>query len=47
VQDPDFRKALANVNTPVNYKEGPDFEAFMNADAKRLAEVVQRMGKTE
>jgi tripartite-type tricarboxylate transporter receptor subunit TctC len=47
VQDPDFQKAMANVNTPINYREGRDFEAFMNADAKRLAEVVQRMGKTE
>ena len=47
VQDPDFQKAMANVNTPINYREGRDFEAFMNADAKRLAEVVQKMGKTE
>jgi tripartite-type tricarboxylate transporter receptor subunit TctC len=47
VQDPDFQKAMANVNTPINYREGRDFETFMNADAKRLAEVVQRMGKTE
>jgi len=47
VQDPDFQKAMANVNTPINYKEGADFEAFMNADAKRLAQVVQKMGKTE
>jgi tripartite-type tricarboxylate transporter receptor subunit TctC len=47
VQDPDFQKAMANVNTPINYKEGRDFESFMNADAKRLAEVVQKMGKTE
>jgi hypothetical protein len=38
---------MANVNTPINYREGRDFETFMNADAKRLAEVVQRMGKTE
>jgi tripartite-type tricarboxylate transporter receptor subunit TctC len=47
VQDPDFQKAMANVNTPINYREGRDFETFMNADAKRLAEVVQKMGKTE
>jgi tripartite-type tricarboxylate transporter receptor subunit TctC len=47
VQEPDFQKAMANVNTPINHREGRDFEAFMNADAKRLAEVVQKMGKTE
>jgi len=47
VQDPEFVKALANVNTPVNYKEGKDFEAFLDTDTKRLAAVVQKMGKTE
>jgi tripartite-type tricarboxylate transporter receptor subunit TctC len=46
-RDPDFQKAMANVNTPIDYREGRDFETFMNADAKRLAEVVRRMGKTE
>src|SRR5512134_2195486 len=47
VQDPDFQKAMANANTPINYREVRGVEAFMNADAKRLAEVVQKMGKTE
>lgn len=46
-QDPEFVKALANVNTPVNFKEGRDFDAFLDTDTKRLAEVVRRMGKTE
>jgi tripartite-type tricarboxylate transporter receptor subunit TctC len=46
-QDPEFVKALANVNTPVNYKEGRDFDQFLDADTKRLAAVVQKMGKTE
>jgi tripartite-type tricarboxylate transporter receptor subunit TctC len=47
VQDPDFQKAMAGVNTPIDHREGREFEVFMNADAKRLAEVVQKMGKTE
>lgn len=46
-QDPEFQKAMANVNTPINYKEGRDFDQFLAADTKRLAVVVQRMGKTE
>lgn len=46
-QDPEFVKALANVNTPVNYKEGREFDAFLETDTRRLAEVVRRMGKTE
>jgi len=46
-QDPEFVKALANVNTPVSYKEGKDFDQFLETDTKRLAEVVRKMGKTE
>jgi tripartite-type tricarboxylate transporter receptor subunit TctC len=47
MQAPEFQKAMANVNTPINYKEGRDFDAFLDADTKRLAEVVRKMGKTE
>ena len=47
VQDLEFQKAMANVNTPINYKEGKDFDAFVDTDTKRLAEVVRKMGKTE
>jgi tripartite-type tricarboxylate transporter receptor subunit TctC len=47
VQDPEFRSAMANVNTPIDFREGADFERFLDTDAKRLAAVVQRMGKTE
>jgi tripartite-type tricarboxylate transporter receptor subunit TctC len=46
-QDPEFVKALANVNTPVNFKEGKEFDTFLDTDTKRLAEVVRKMGKTE
>jgi tripartite-type tricarboxylate transporter receptor subunit TctC len=47
MQDPEFQKAMANVNTPINYKEGRDFDVFLDTDTKRLAEVVRKMGKTE
>ncbi|HSD53340.1 MAG TPA: tripartite tricarboxylate transporter substrate binding protein [Burkholderiales bacterium] len=47
MRDPEFQKAMANVNTPINYKEGKDFDQFLDTDTKRLAAVVQRMGKTE
>jgi tripartite-type tricarboxylate transporter receptor subunit TctC len=46
-QDPEFVKALTNVNTPVNYKEGKDFDVFLDTDTRRLAAGVQKMGKTE
>jgi tripartite-type tricarboxylate transporter receptor subunit TctC len=47
VQDPEFQKAMANVNTPINYQEGKQFDQFLDTDTKRLAAVVQKMGKTE
>ncbi len=46
-QDPDFKSAMAGINTPINYLEGAEFDAFLDRDTKRLAAVVQKMGKTE
>src|SRR5262245_21082009 len=47
VQDPEFKNAMAGVNTPINFIEGAEFERFLDTDTKRLAAVVQKMGKTE
>jgi len=47
VQDPDFKSAMAGINTPINFLEGAEFDRFLDADTKRLAAVVQKMGKTE
>ncbi len=47
VQDPEFKSAMANVNTPVNFLEGAEFDRFLDTDTKRLAAVVQKMGRTE
>ena len=45
--DPDFRKAMAGMNTPIDYRDGAEFQAFLEADSKRLADVVRKMGKTQ
>ena len=45
--DPTFLAALARVETPPQYLDQPQFRAFWDADAKKLAEVVQRIGKVE
>jgi tripartite-type tricarboxylate transporter receptor subunit TctC len=45
--DPDFAKAMAGMNTPISFKEGADFQAFIDADAARLAKVIRAMGKVE
>ena len=47
VQDPDFKSAMAGINTPISFLEGAEFDRFLDADTKRLAAVVQKMGKTE
>jgi tripartite-type tricarboxylate transporter receptor subunit TctC len=47
VKDPDFQRAMAGVNTPIQHLEGKPFEAFLASDGGRLANVVRRMGKTQ
>jgi tripartite-type tricarboxylate transporter receptor subunit TctC len=45
--DADFRKAMDGMNTPIDYRDGAEFQSFLEADSKRLADVVRRMGKTQ
>jgi tripartite-type tricarboxylate transporter receptor subunit TctC len=47
VQDPDFKNAMAKVETPVAYLDAPDFQKFWDADAKKLAEAVKRIKPVE
>jgi tripartite-type tricarboxylate transporter receptor subunit TctC len=47
VEDPAFRNALAKVETPIQYLDQPQFRSFWDADARKLATVVKRIGKVE
>ena len=47
VNDATFQGSLAKVETPIQYLDQPQFRAFWDADAKKLAEVVKRIGKVE
>jgi tripartite-type tricarboxylate transporter receptor subunit TctC len=47
VEDPAFRNALSKVETPIQYLDQPQFRAFWDADARKLATVVKRIGKVE
>ena len=47
VQDPDFKNAMAKVDSLVQYKDAPDFQKYWEADAKRLAGLVKVVGKVE
>ena len=45
--DPKFLAAMATVETPVQYLDAPELRRFWEADAKKLAEAVRRVGKVE
>ena len=47
VQDPDFKNAMAKVDSLVQYKDAPEFQQYWDADAKRLAALVGIVGKVE
>jgi len=47
VEDPDFRGAMAKLNTPIAFKQGEEFQRFFDADAQRLAAGVRKVGKIE
>jgi tripartite-type tricarboxylate transporter receptor subunit TctC len=47
VNDPTFESALAKVDTPIQYLDQPQFRAFWDKDASKLAGVVKKIGKVE
>jgi tripartite-type tricarboxylate transporter receptor subunit TctC len=47
VEDPDFKTAMAKIETPVYYLDAPDFQKFWDKDATILAEAVKRVGRVE
>ena len=44
-EDPEFKDAMAKVETPIAYLDAPAFKSFLETDAKRLKFAVQRIGK--
>jgi len=45
--DTRFVSTLATVETPIQYLDAPELRRFWDADARKLAEAVQRVGKVE
>ena len=43
VQEPEFREAMAKVETPISYLDAPEFQKFWDADANKLTEAVKRV----
>jgi tripartite-type tricarboxylate transporter receptor subunit TctC len=46
-QDSEFKAAMDKLETPIAFKQGEEFQKFFDADARRLAEGVRRVGKIE
>ena len=46
-RDPQFKAAMAAIETPIHYLDAPEFQKFWDNDAKRLAIVVTKIGKVE
>jgi len=47
VNDSDFRAQMAKVNSPVNHLDAPEFAKYVDADSRRLAKVVQAIGRVQ
>ncbi len=47
MQDPDFKTAMEKLRAPIVYKDADEFQAYLDADAKRLGAVIQKIGKVE
>jgi tripartite-type tricarboxylate transporter receptor subunit TctC len=46
-QDARVREVIANAGSPVLYMDTPEFEKYVLDDARKMAEVVRRMGKIQ
>jgi tripartite-type tricarboxylate transporter receptor subunit TctC len=44
---PEFRSAMAKVETPIAYLDAPEFQKYWDADARRLAVALEKIGKVE
>ena len=47
VEDPALKSALEKIQSPLAYQDADDFRSWWEADAKRLAVVVERIGRVE
>ena len=47
VADEEFKASMAKIETPIQYLDAPEFKKFWDQDARRLIEVVRKIGKIE
>lgn len=46
-EDPAVNSALNSAGSSMMYMDAPQFQTYLNADAKKMAEIVQKIGKVE
>jgi len=47
LQEPDVRGAMDKIQVPIAHQDADEFNAWWDADARRLAAVIKRIGKVE
>jgi tripartite-type tricarboxylate transporter receptor subunit TctC len=45
--DAKVKEVILNAGSPILYQDTPDFERYVQADARRMADVVKKIGKVE
>lgn len=45
--DAKVKEVIINAGSPIVYQDAPEFDAYVQADAKRMVDVVRRIGKVE
>jgi tripartite-type tricarboxylate transporter receptor subunit TctC len=45
--DAKVKEVILNAGSPILYQDTPDFEKYVQADARRMADVVKKIGKVE
>jgi tripartite-type tricarboxylate transporter receptor subunit TctC len=45
--DPKVKEVILNAGSPILYQDTPDFERYVQADVRRMADVVKKIGKVE
>jgi tripartite-type tricarboxylate transporter receptor subunit TctC len=45
--DAKVKEVIANAGSPILYQDTPDFEKYVQADVRRMSDVVKKIGKVE
>jgi tripartite-type tricarboxylate transporter receptor subunit TctC len=46
-QDPKVREVIGNAGSPILYLDAPEFEKYVQADARGMVDVVKRIGRLD